>query len=39
MNVGGVVHYLNHYNLFGGGYLGGCQSGIAAIEAIGLGKA
>ncbi len=34
-----LYHYLNHYNLFGGGYLGGCQSGIAAIEAIGLGKA
>ncbi|MBL3824145.1 MULTISPECIES: fructosamine kinase family protein [unclassified Marinobacter] len=34
-----LYHYLNHYNLFGGGYLSGCQSGIAAIEAIGLGKA
>jgi fructosamine-3-kinase len=34
-----LYHYLNHYNLFGGGYLGGCQSGIAAIEQIGRGKA
>ena len=34
-----LYHYLNHYNLFGGGYLGGCQSGIAAIEEIGRGKA
>lgn len=34
-----LYHYLNHYNLFGGGYLGGCQSGIAVIEAIGLGEA
>jgi len=29
-----LYHYLNHYNLFGGGYLGGCQAGIAAIESI-----
>ncbi|MHA7926422.1 MAG: fructosamine kinase family protein [Marinobacter sp.] len=34
-----LYHYLNHYNLFGGGYLGGCQSGIAAIEQIGRGNA
>jgi len=34
-----LYHYLNHYNLFGGGYLGGCQSGIAAVEEIGRGKA
>lgn len=33
-----LYHYLNHYNLFGGGYLGGCQAGVAAIESIGLGK-
>ncbi|WP_341581893.1 fructosamine kinase family protein [Marinobacter metalliresistant] len=29
-----LYHYLNHYNLFGGGYLGGCQAGIAVIESI-----
>lgn len=29
-----LYHYLNHYNLFGGGYLGGCQAGMAAIESI-----
>lgn len=34
-----LYHYLNHYNLFGGGYLSGCQVGIAAIEAIGRGQA
>jgi len=34
-----LYHYLNHYNLFGGGYLGGSQAGFAAIESIGLGKA
>lgn len=32
-----LYHYLNHYNLFGGGYLGGCQAGFAAIESIGRG--
>lgn len=32
-----LYHYLNHYNLFGGGYLGGCQAGMAAIESIGRG--
>lgn len=30
-----LYHYLNHYNLFGGGYLGGCQTGMAAVESIG----
>ena len=39
MNVGGVVHYLNHYNLFGGGYLGGCQAGFAVVESVGRGEA
>ena len=34
-----LYHYLNHYNLFGGGYLGGCQAGLAEIEAIGRGEA
>ena len=34
-----LYHYLNHYNLFGGGYLGGCQAGMTAIEAIGRGAA
>lgn len=34
-----LYHYLNHYNLFGGGYLEGCQLGFAAIEAIGRGRA
>jgi fructosamine-3-kinase len=34
-----LYHYLNHYNLFGGGYLGGCQAGMAAIESIGRGDA
>ncbi|PHQ26057.1 fructosamine kinase [Marinobacter guineae] len=32
-----LYHYLNHYNLFGGGYLGGCQTGMAAIESIARG--
>ncbi|EMP56726.1 fructosamine kinase [Marinobacter santoriniensis NKSG1] len=26
-----LYHYLNHYNLFGSGYLGGCQRGFDAI--------
>lgn len=34
-----LYHYLNHYNLFGGGYLSGCQEGVAAIEAVGRGSA
>lgn len=29
-----LYHYLNHYNLFGGGYLAGCHDGFATIEAI-----
>ncbi|MEE3170484.1 MAG: fructosamine kinase family protein [Pseudomonadota bacterium] len=33
-----LYHYLNHYNLFGGGYLAGCQEGFATIEAIGQGR-
>lgn len=33
-----LYHYLNHYNLFGGGYLSGCRAGIAAIESIGRGE-
>lgn len=32
-----LYHYLNHYNLFGSGYLGGCQRGMAVIESIGKG--
>jgi len=34
-----LYHYLNHYNLFGGGYLGGCQAGIDTVESIGRGEA
>lgn len=30
-----LYHYLNHYNLFGGGYLGGCERGFDAVAAIG----
>ncbi|MBD3641082.1 MAG: fructosamine kinase family protein [Marinobacter sp.] len=30
-----LYHYLNHYNLFGGGYLDGCQRGFQVIRAIG----
>lgn len=37
-DVYNLYHYLNHYNLFGGGYLGGCEAGIAVIESIGTGK-
>lgn len=33
-----LYHYLNHFNLFGAGYLGGCQAGMAAIESIGRGE-
>ncbi|WP_372995714.1 fructosamine kinase family protein [Marinobacter sp.] len=33
-----LYHYLNHYNLFGGGYLDGCQCGFAAIETVGRGE-
>ncbi|MCG7199760.1 fructosamine kinase family protein [Marinobacter pelagius] len=29
-----LYHYLNHYNLFGGGYLGGCQRGFDAIRSL-----
>lgn len=33
-SVYNLYHYLNHYNLFGGGYLGGCEQGFGAIEAL-----
>jgi fructosamine-3-kinase len=26
-----LYHYLNHYNLFGAGYLGGCERGMAVV--------
>lgn len=29
-----LYHYLNHYNLFGDGYLEGCERGFAAIESV-----
>lgn len=29
-----LYHYLNHYNLFGSGYLGGCENGFEVIEKI-----
>ncbi|MEC8898749.1 MULTISPECIES: fructosamine kinase family protein [unclassified Marinobacter] len=29
-----LYHYLNHYNLFGGGYLGGCERGLSALAAL-----
>lgn len=29
-----LYHYLNHYNLFGAGYLGGCERGFALIESL-----
>lgn len=29
-----LYHYLNHLNLFGDGYLDGCEDGFAAIDAI-----
>ncbi|MDO3722068.1 fructosamine kinase family protein [Marinobacter sp. chi1] len=31
-----LYHYLNHYNLFGPGYLSGCERGFAAIEELGV---
>ncbi|MEC7378021.1 MAG: fructosamine kinase family protein [Pseudomonadota bacterium] len=37
-DVYNLYHYLNHYNLFGGGYLSGCQNGFATIEAIATGR-
>jgi fructosamine-3-kinase len=38
-DVYNLYHYLNHYNLFGGGYLGGCQAGFAVVESVGRGEA
>ncbi|ERS82115.1 fructosamine kinase [Marinobacter sp. C1S70] len=29
-----LYHYLNHYNLFGGGYLDGCERGLSALAAL-----
>lgn len=29
-----LYHYLNHFNLFGGGYLGGCQHGFETVRAV-----
>ena len=29
-----LYHYLNHYNLFGSGYLGGCEDGFELIEKL-----
>ena len=29
-----LYHYLNHYNLFGSGYLAGCRRGFAAVAAL-----
>ncbi len=29
-----LYHYLNHYNLFGNGYLGGCEDGFEFIEKL-----
>lgn len=29
-----LYHYLNHYNLFGSGYLGGCEEGFRVIERV-----
>lgn len=29
-----LYHYLNHFNLFGSGYLGGCERGLEQIAAI-----
>lgn len=29
-----LYHYLNHYNLFGGGYLGGCQRGFETVRTV-----
>ena len=29
-----LYHYLNHYNLFGRGYLGGCEDGFELIEKL-----
>nr|WP_273205886.1 fructosamine kinase family protein [Marinobacter subterrani] len=33
-----LYHYLNHYNLFGDGYLGGCRAGFTVIESIARGE-
>lgn len=29
-----LYHYLNHYNLFGSGYLGGCRRGFEVVEQV-----
>jgi fructosamine-3-kinase len=29
-----LYHYLNHYNLFGNGYLGGCEDGFQLIKTL-----
>lgn len=29
-----LYHYLNHYNIFGNGYLGGCEDGFKLIETL-----
>lgn len=31
-----LYHYLNHYNLFGGGYLSGCERGFDALARVAL---
>lgn len=33
-NIYNLYHYLNHYNLFGAGYLDGCRRGLRAIEFV-----
>lgn len=33
-----LYHYLNHYNLFGSGYLGGCEQGFERIREVVSGK-
>ena len=33
-SVYNLYHYLNHYNLFGTGYLGGCRQGMSVIEEV-----
>lgn len=31
-----LYHYLNHYNLFGGSYLWGCERGLVAVQELGM---
>ena len=34
MNVGGVVHTLNHYNLFGASYLSACRHNLDVVASL-----